>query len=200
MNRKNQLQKEAKELGLSVDPLVGFENLINGYKKKQCEFINKEPKSNPPPISGGVMMENRIKTVIRDGKPLKKFQCRDCNVWGEIDDDQYNGRVSIQCECGFHETINFEDLCIVCSTNPKLKHDKTPNAKLCSTCATKAIFKFCQEDLMQKITITYNGEQDDEIDTRITGVLEQPPLNFEWQGQGYDFKTNIRDLTFERLF
>jgi hypothetical protein len=30
-----------------------------------------------------------------------------CRRVGLIDEDQYFGRVSIQCQCGFHETINF---------------------------------------------------------------------------------------------
>lgn len=34
------------------------------------------------------------------------FECPGCEVWYEVDDDQYNGRVSILCKCGFHETIN----------------------------------------------------------------------------------------------
>ncbi len=32
--------------------------------------------------------------------------CPVCHRTGLIDEDQYFGRVSIQCECGFHETIN----------------------------------------------------------------------------------------------
>lgn len=54
-------------------------------------------------------MDNEAKRVIlvwQDGKPIKKFHCPGCKVWGEIDNDQLHGRVSIQCDCGFHETIN----------------------------------------------------------------------------------------------
>lgn len=56
-------------------------------------------------------MENKslpqtIKT-IRDGKPIIKMECPDCKEWGSLDEDQYNGRVSILCDCGFHETIDF---------------------------------------------------------------------------------------------
>lgn len=48
-----------------------------------------------------------IKHVIRDGEKIHKLKCPDCLVWGAIDEDQFNGRVSILCDCGFHQTINF---------------------------------------------------------------------------------------------
>lgn len=47
-----------------------------------------------------------VKQVLRDGKYIYKFKCHSCGNWGEIDNDQYNGKVSILCICGFHETIN----------------------------------------------------------------------------------------------
>jgi len=47
-----------------------------------------------------------------------------------------------------------------------------------------------------KITIEYDGKPNEEIDSRIAGVLEFSPLNFDWQGQGYDFKKNKRDISF----
>jgi len=52
--------------------------------------------------------------------------------------------------------------------------------------------------MKQKITITYNGKPDNEIDARIAGVLEFKPLHFEWIGQGYNLKTKERDISFER--
>jgi len=53
-------------------------------------------------------MREDLKRVIRDGKEIWKFKCPSCKEWGSIDDDQFNGRVSIQCGCGkFHETIDF---------------------------------------------------------------------------------------------
>ena len=52
--------------------------------------------------------------------------------------------------------------------------------------------------MKQKITIIYDGKPEDEIDTRIAGLLEHPPFNFEWEGQGYNLKTNKRDLSFYR--
>ena len=51
-----------------------------------------------------------VTSVILNGKPGKKFKCPDCNVLGYIDDDQYNGRISIQCSCGFHKTLNLKEL------------------------------------------------------------------------------------------
>ena len=51
----------------------------------------------------------KLKKVTLDGKPRIKFHCPDCNVWGYIDEDQYNGRVSILCDCGFHKTINLRE-------------------------------------------------------------------------------------------
>ncbi len=44
------------------------------------------------------------------GNPLPEcwhFSCPDCYRLGLIDEDQYFGRVSLKCQCGFHETINF---------------------------------------------------------------------------------------------
>jgi len=47
-----------------------------------------------------------VKDVTLDGEPRKKFKCPGCGIWGFIDDEQYRGKVSIQCECGFHKTID----------------------------------------------------------------------------------------------
>lgn len=53
----------------------------------------------------------QLKLVRRDGKPVTKFQCPQCSLWGDIDEDQFYGRVSIQCpECTFHETIDLSAL------------------------------------------------------------------------------------------
>lgn len=48
----------------------------------------------------------KLKKVIRDGKEMWLLNCPKCKIWASIDDDQKNGRVSILCYCGFHETIN----------------------------------------------------------------------------------------------
>ena len=35
------------------------------------------------------------------------FVCPNCGLEGIIDDDQYHGRVSIDCpDCPYHETVN----------------------------------------------------------------------------------------------
>jgi len=52
-------------------------------------------------------MNPEIIEATRDGKPIKKLRCPDCGIFGQIDDDQFHGRVSVLCECGFHETIDF---------------------------------------------------------------------------------------------
>lgn len=51
----------------------------------------------------------RTRTVTRDGLGIYEAECPRCGVWGEVDDDQWNGRVSIDCPtegCPFHETID----------------------------------------------------------------------------------------------
>jgi hypothetical protein len=56
-----------------------------------------------------------IKTVIRDGEPVRQLKCPKCGKWADLDDDQYYGRVSTfhdVSECGFHETIDFSKLAV----------------------------------------------------------------------------------------
>lgn len=36
--------------------------------------------------------------------------CPGCGALGILDHEQYQGRVSVQCDCGWHETHNFEAL------------------------------------------------------------------------------------------
>lgn len=50
----------------------------------------------------------------------------------------------------------------------------------------------------QVITIKYNGKLDTELDERLAGLLEFPPFNFNWIGQGYDLRERMRDISFER--
>ena len=50
-------------------------------------------------------MDYELKQVILDDKPVYKLKCPKCNVWGYLDDDQFNGRVSILCECRGKEWI-----------------------------------------------------------------------------------------------
>ncbi len=52
----------------------------------------------------------RYRPFDTKGKKLPEawhLVCPRCQKSGLIDEDQYFGRVSIQCDCGFHETINF---------------------------------------------------------------------------------------------
>ena len=52
-----------------------------------------------------------IRRVILDGNPEIQLNCPGCGQWGFIDDDQYNGRVSIDCpDCEFHETHNLKSM------------------------------------------------------------------------------------------
>ncbi len=37
------------------------------------------------------------------------IQCPNCNIKGMADIDQMRGRVSIQCDCGYHETHELVD-------------------------------------------------------------------------------------------
>lgn len=44
--------------------------------------------------------------VVRDGEPQVQFKCPGCQQWGDIDNDQFHGQVSIDCpNCEYHETI-----------------------------------------------------------------------------------------------
>jgi hypothetical protein len=61
-----------------------------------------------------------LRTVIRDGEPQWQLRCPGCGSWGDIDDDQLHGRVSVEhtvgtddrgnyCStgCGYHETVDW---------------------------------------------------------------------------------------------
>lgn len=48
-----------------------------------------------------------VKKVTLDKKVEWKFKCPGCGLLGFIDDEQYHGKVSIQCPgCVFHMTID----------------------------------------------------------------------------------------------
>ena len=53
------------------------------------------------------MDKYKLKRVIRDGKKIWTLECPKCKIFGSIDDDQFNGRISTLCNCGFHKTVNF---------------------------------------------------------------------------------------------
>lgn len=53
-----------------------------------------------------------MKRTVLDGNKEWKMKCPGCEAWGFIDDDQYHGRVSIDClECDYHETVNLAVVC-----------------------------------------------------------------------------------------
>lgn len=55
-----------------------------------------------------------LRSVTRDGQPLWQLCCPICGEWGDLDDDQLHGRVSVDHtgmgptnHCTFHETHDF---------------------------------------------------------------------------------------------
>ena len=62
-------------------------------------------------------------------------------------------------------------------------------------------YRVKQIELPKKITLTikYIGKLDTELDERLAGLLEFPPFNFNWTGQGYNLGERIRDISFERV-
>lgn len=56
-----------------------------------------------------------LRHVARDSHSYNviKLRCPSCGTFADIDDDQYRGRVSVECGtpgCAFHETHNFAQL------------------------------------------------------------------------------------------
>lgn len=50
-----------------------------------------------------------VRSVRRDGEIQWVFRCPVCTIWGDIDRDQFEGRVSIDhtdTGCTFHETVD----------------------------------------------------------------------------------------------
>jgi hypothetical protein len=60
--------------------------------------------------------QGRLRTIKRDGEPVVQLQCPQCGRWGDIDDDQLHGRVSVdhtdvhrgETLCTFHETRDWK--------------------------------------------------------------------------------------------
>lgn len=48
-----------------------------------------------------------LRQILRDDVLVWLLRCPGCGEWGELDDDQLRARVSVQHECGFHETRDF---------------------------------------------------------------------------------------------
>jgi hypothetical protein len=51
-----------------------------------------------------------LRLVTLDGEKAWKLRCPSCGDEKYLDDDQFHGRVSVLCDCGFHETVNFSHL------------------------------------------------------------------------------------------
>lgn len=57
-------------------------------------------------------MTFELRVRVRDGEEVVQLRCPGCGVWGDLDDDQLHGRVSVDhaadgCPGGFHETHDF---------------------------------------------------------------------------------------------
>ena len=49
--------------------------------------------------------------ITRDTNPVRQAQCPGCGIWADVDDDQWSGRVSMDCaECDYHETHDLREL------------------------------------------------------------------------------------------
>ena len=48
-----------------------------------------------------------VGVVALDDIPTIKLTCPGCGTVGYLDDDQARGRVSVHCDCGWHETHDF---------------------------------------------------------------------------------------------
>ena len=70
----------------------------------RCHGTGREPGLIP--VKG--LEPAVIRSVRRDEAVVWQFRCPRCLLWGDIDDDQLRGRVSIDhwenSGCGFHET------------------------------------------------------------------------------------------------
>ncbi len=54
----------------------------------------------------------RLRRSSVDGEPKVILECPGCGTWGELDDDQLHGKVSVDhasdgCSGGYHETHDF---------------------------------------------------------------------------------------------
>jgi hypothetical protein len=76
----------------------------------RCHGTGREPGLIP--VCG--LEPARLRTVRRDDAMIWQFRCPECHHWGDIDDDQLHGRVSLdhtncehkaddRCPCTFHQ-------------------------------------------------------------------------------------------------
>lgn len=57
-------------------------------------------------------MKYELRLIVRDDQEIRQLRCPRCGVWGDLDDDQYHGQVSVyhaevEGGCGYHETHDF---------------------------------------------------------------------------------------------
>ncbi len=57
-------------------------------------------------------MGKLLRQIKSDGELIWQLKCPKCGIWGEIDDDQFRGKVSVLCknkisdkQCGYHKKI-----------------------------------------------------------------------------------------------
>ena len=116
-----------------------------------------------------------VKEAMLDGHLVRKVCCPKCGVWGIIDDDQFHGRVSILCECGFHETVNLAELWpklpapFIEFTKLTIKSDGTSRNTVVLTEDGKALFGVTD--------VIINIGMDDEVTAKITII--QPKLELK---------------------
>ena len=97
--RRGSLQFWPRVKARKIYPKISYGCLDNGkiscfagYKVGMVQYHATETRKN-----------------IDHGKEIIKFKCPICGIWGTIDEDQFNGRISIDCpNCEFHETINLK--------------------------------------------------------------------------------------------
>lgn len=72
---------------------------------ERCHGSGMEPGLIPLPG----LEPARLRSVRRDGGIVWQLRCPECHHWGDVDDDQLRGRVSIDhtdTGCGFHRTLD----------------------------------------------------------------------------------------------
>jgi hypothetical protein len=57
-----------------------------------------------------VSLQPVARTKIRDGLVVHQGRCPGCGKWQDVDHEQFDGRVSSECEnCGFHSNVRWCD-------------------------------------------------------------------------------------------
>ena len=56
------------------------------------------------------VMRPITRAIRRDALLVRQAQCPGCGIWADVDEDQWSGRVSLDCtECDYHETHNLSE-------------------------------------------------------------------------------------------